>query len=52
MSDEYKIIVAGSRTFDDQDFCDKTLDTIIATLGKPVRIVSGCAKGADTSGIN
>ena len=46
MSIDYKLAIIGSRTFNDQKLFDKTL----AFLPKPVMIVSGGAKGADSFG--
>lgn len=50
--DYYSIIVAGSRTFDNYKLLSKTLDDFIAkgADGKPVCIISGGARGADSLG--
>lgn len=50
--DYYSIIVAGSRTFDNYKLLSKTLDDFIAegTDDKPVCIISGGARGADSLG--
>jgi hypothetical protein len=46
-----KIIIAGSRSFDDYDFLKKQCDLILAKfISKEVEIVSGTAKGADYLG--
>lgn len=45
----YRIIIAGGRDFYDYDLVKMTM----ARIGyKPTVIVSGCARGADTLGIN
>jgi hypothetical protein len=46
-----KIIIAGSRTFDDFALLEKTMDAITRKL-KKVIILSGTAAGADTLGEN
>lgn len=47
----YRLLIAGSRTFDDYEMLVKEVDNYIRTLDKPViEIVSGKAKGADTLG--
>ena len=51
---EVRLIIAGSRDFDNYNLLEKAcvnyLDTIIQDRNIKVRIVSGCAKGADTLG--
>ncbi len=42
-----KIIVAGSRSFNDYNLLKETLNTLFS---EPVIVVSGCAAGADTMG--
>ena len=42
-----KVIVAGSRSFNDYEVLKENLDRLFTT---PVIVVSGCAKGADTLG--
>lgn len=44
-----KLIVAGTRTFNNKELLFQTLDDIRKTL-KVTEIVSGCAKGADSLG--
>lgn len=47
----YRLLIAGTRTFEDYDMLEKEVDEFIKTLDKPiVEIVSGKAKGADTLG--
>ena len=53
---EIRLIVAGTRTFDDYVLMKEKLDRIILGLredysGAPVVIISGNAKGADQLGI-
>jgi len=50
-----KVIVAGSRTFNDYELLKETLDTFKMYLAKkcvdePIEIVSGTARGADKMG--
>jgi len=44
-----KVIVAGTRTFNDYDFLKVTLDNLLAGL-QNIEIVSGGARGADSLG--
>ena len=46
----YKVIVAGSRTFNDYLLLEKKLDKILANRLPNVEIVSGTANGADKQG--
>lgn len=46
-----RIIIAGSRLFNDYDFLESKLTALIINIElKDIEIVSGCAKGADTLG--
>lgn len=45
-----RVIVAGSRSFDDFDLMTRKLDALLASLPRPVEIVSGTARGADRMG--
>ena len=45
-----RVIVAGSRDFDDYEKLKSVLDTTFSGLNQPVEIVSGHAKGADMLG--
>lgn len=51
----YKVIVAGSREFDNEklafDYLDK-INQIAECMHKKMTIISGTARGADTIGIN
>ena len=46
----FRVIVAGSRNFDDYGLLSDTLDKLLQNKGKDVVIVSGTARGADTLG--
>ena len=46
----FKVIVAGSRTFDDFVLMRQKLDSILSRKGDQVEIVSGGARGADALG--
>jgi hypothetical protein len=50
----FRVIICGSREFDDYEFlrdkCDKILSRKAADPTEEIVIVSGCAKGADTLG--
>lgn len=48
--DTFKIIIAGSREFNDYDFLKKKLDHLLKNIKSPIEIVCGMAKGADTLG--
>lgn len=51
MNTPIKIIIAGSRTFNDYESLKKTCDKIINRFyKKDIEIVSGCARGADKLG--
>lgn len=45
-----RIIVAGSRGFNDYQILRKTLDSIIENINDEIEIVSGTARGADKLG--
>lgn len=47
---EYRLVVAGSRTFDDYQFLSRALDHYLKGCTKSVVILSGAAKGADYLG--
>lgn len=44
-----RIIIAGSRSFDDYALLCKTMDRLVAKLSKVI-VISGTAKGADSLG--
>ena len=51
---ELRLIVAGTRTFSDQQLLYNTLDTLLSDYPEDeykIVIVSGCAKGADSMAI-
>jgi predicted Rossmann fold nucleotide-binding protein DprA/Smf involved in DNA uptake len=43
-----RIAIVGSRTFEDYDFMEQKLDQLFLNIGKPEKIISGGALGADT----
>lgn len=43
-----KVIIAGSRTFNDYDLLERTIDNLFGN--QDIEIVSGCANGADKLG--
>lgn len=45
-----RVIVAGSRYFNDKDKLYGVLDEIVKELGGNIEIVSGCCRGADKLG--
>lgn len=49
MSDMFKVIIAGTRTFNNYQFLKSKCDAILKNK-KNIQIVSGCAKGADKLG--
>ena len=53
MADELRIIIAGSRNFNDYEFLKREVLNIVKYDNRPkeyVKIISGCARGADTLG--
>ena len=42
-----RIVIAGSRGFEDYALLEKTLNRILANADAPIELVSGHAKGAD-----
>jgi hypothetical protein len=47
MGDPYRILITGSRTWDDRDFIWNVLDTLLAELGDVTVVHGACGKGAD-----
>lgn len=47
----FKVIVAGSRTFNDFDLLCEKLDFFLQAINDDIEIVSGMAAGADTLGV-
>jgi hypothetical protein len=47
---EFRLIVAGTRSFDDYAFVKAKLDALLAQVDVPVRIVSGTQEGIDSLG--
>ena len=53
MADELRIIIAGSRNFNDYELLKREVLNIVKYDNRPkeyVKIISGCARGADTLG--
>jgi hypothetical protein len=46
----FKLIVAGSRTFNNYNFLKEKLNHLLQNVNEEIEIVSGTAKGADTLG--
>ena len=46
----YKVIIAGSRNYDDYDQLSNVCNHLLKEIEEPIEIVSGAAKGADTLG--
>lgn len=46
----FKLIVAGSRDFNDFQFLELKLNYLLSNVTDEIEIVSGCAKGADKLG--
>lgn len=43
----YRVLVTGSRTWDDKDFIWNVLDTVLSELGDVTVVHGACPKGAD-----
>lgn len=50
MPDLYRVIIAGTRTFNDYELLRDRLDLLLSNRLPHVAIVSGCASGADKLG--
>jgi hypothetical protein len=50
MTQPYRVIVAGTRTFNDYELLRDRLNLLLSNRLPNVAIVSGCAKGADQLG--
>lgn len=52
MKKDFKVVIAGTRTFDDYELLKSKMDAILCRKAKQhnIIIVSGTAKGADTLG--
>lgn len=46
----FRVIIAGSRSFDDYDMLVKTMDMVLQNITDEIQIVCGMAAGADTLG--
>lgn len=47
MTEPYRVLVTGSRTWDDKDFIWNMLDVLLAELRNVVIVHGACPKGAD-----
>lgn len=47
---EFRVIIAGSRNFDDYPLLERTMDRLLSQIKGPIAIVSGTARGADQLG--
>lgn len=45
-----RIVVAGGRDFEDYQYLEESLDSLLSSIGDDIEIVSGHAKGADSLG--
>ena len=45
-----KVIIAGGREFTDLSLMSKKMDTFLSQITEPITIVSGTARGADSTG--
>ena len=50
MSTMLRVIIAGSREFNDYDLLKKTMDNVLANVRDDITMVCGQARGADTLG--
>ena len=48
----FKVIVAGSRTYNNKNFIYNKLDMLRSKIDKPIQIVSGLAKGVDSIAVD
>ena len=46
----FRVIIAGSRSFDDYDMLIKTMDMVLQNITDEIQVVCGMAAGADTLG--
>lgn len=46
----FKVIIAGSRSFQDYDLLEKKCDAILSSIEDEIWVISGTADGADTLG--
>ena len=52
MNKYFKVIVAGSRNYNNKEFIYNKLDILLSKVNKPVQIVSGLAKGVDSIAVD
>ena len=46
----FKVIIAGSRKFQDYDLLERKCDSILSSIEAEIIVISGCATGADILG--
>lgn len=46
----FRVIIAGSRSFDDYDMLVRTMDMVLQNITDEIQVVCGMAAGADTLG--
>ena len=47
----FRVIIAGTRTFDDYDLLCRSMDYYLQNIKEPIQILCGLAKGADQLGL-
>ena len=47
----FRVIIAGSRTFDNYDLLQHKMDYFLSEITEPVQVVCGLARGADALGL-
>lgn len=47
----FRVIIAGTRTFDDYDLLCRSMDYYLQNIQEPIQILCGLAKGADQLGL-
>ena len=47
----FRVIIAGTRTFDDYDMLCRSMDYYLQNIREPIQVLSGMARGADQLGL-
>ena len=50
MTKPFRVIIAGSRGFNDYSLLSKTMDSLLINVSSPITVVCGMARGADSLG--
>lgn len=50
MNNEFRVIIAGGRDFDDYEYLKESMDYFLSKIKRNIVIVCGAARGADTLG--